>query len=212
MPAAKLQNPSSSWAQPATTPLDGLGTWIATGNDPAAGAGQAAPAYLYAQVFGFSGSTAVGAVGLLTSPAGKFAVFSARGPDGAPYDAAVPLDWKAGRFYFPLVYQLSPGVWGAWVYDHTASTWVPIGTLDLPSAWAKLAPTATTTAAWFGPTASSCAAYPRAEVAFYRPTGFVGATTTAATLGSTATTPGQCAAETSTLDAGAWAYDRMGTS
>ncbi|MCA1845693.1 MAG: hypothetical protein LC792_21365, partial [Actinobacteria bacterium] len=117
-PAVALQAQYSVWAQPASTPLDGVGTWIATANDPAAGAGQRAAAYLYALGFNFASSTARGAVGLASTPSGKYAVFSIVRPDGTGTSAVMPFSWSANRFYFPFVYQVSPGTWGAWVYDH----------------------------------------------------------------------------------------------
>ncbi len=210
MPAVvRLQSASSSWAQPGGTPREGIGGWIATANDPVATGGQLAPSFLYAHLFGFSASPAGGAVGLVTSEWGKFAVFSVMEPGGVPHDVAVPFEWKAGRFYFPLVHRLSAGVWRAWVYDHTAATWVPIGTLSLPAAWGGLSGTSTTTAAWFGPTASSCAAYPGADLFFAPPTAFAAGATTDAALVSHASGAGECPAQASTATGG-WARYRMG--
>ena len=56
------QAPYSSWTQPASTPLDGLGTWMAVGNTPTASPGQSPPAYLYAHHFSFANSPAIGAI------------------------------------------------------------------------------------------------------------------------------------------------------
>jgi hypothetical protein len=121
----------------------------------------------------------------------------------------VPLRWSAGRFYFAFVHQLAPGTWGAWVYDNTAATWVPVGQLSLPAAWGKLSPTSVTTVQWYGAAALSCAGYPRADVLFSPPTGYVGPTATTATLSETTQLPGDCATDTS-VEHGVWARYRPG--
>jgi YVTN family beta-propeller protein len=207
-----LATPFTLGAQPSATPLDGLGTWIAVANDPAATSGQLAPEYLYGQFFGFTGPgglDAVGVVALVTDPAGKFAAFTVVEGDGTAHSAVVPFQWTANRFYFPFVYQLSPGRWGAWVFDHTANAWTPIGVLDLPVGWGKLAPESVTSVVWYGETASACSAYPRADVLFYRPTGFVGGSTTMALPVSTQVEPADCPASTS-VEFGEWMRYRVG--
>ena len=206
---AAIGQPFTVWTQPGPTPLDGTGTWLAVANDPVAGTGQVAPHYVYGLGFGFSSSSAVGTVGLVVAPTGRFAVLSVRAPDGKSHDAAVRLDWRAGRLYFPFVYQLGPGVWGGWIYDQTAGTWVAVGQLSLPTAWGKLAPTSVTTAAWFGPPAPGCAGYPLADVLFHPPIGYVGTASTIARLGSHGGGGGECPPRTS-LEHGAWARYRLG--
>ncbi len=178
------------------------------GNDPTAGAGQRRPAYLFAQFFGFASGTAQGAVGLVDDPGGKFALFNVVDPEGRAHSAVVPFNWSAGRFYFTFVYQLAPGTWGAWVYDYTAATWVPIGQLSLPQAWGKLSPTSATSVQWYGAVAPSCGAYPRADVFFSPPTGFTGTTASTASLVQTAQQPGDCATDTS--EQGGWVRYRPG--
>ncbi|MDQ4089319.1 MAG: NHL repeat-containing protein [Actinomycetota bacterium] len=201
-----LQSPYSVWSQPAATPLDGIGTWIVPLNEPAARAGQLPPSYLYAHAFSFAASTATGVVGLSTGPAGKFALFSVKGPDAKSYDAVIPFTWKAGQFYFPLVQQVRPGVWVALVYDYSAAKWIPIGQLTLPSAWGKLAPTTVTIAAWAGGTATNCASYPRADLFVYPTIGYAAGTT--ATLSSGSAGAGPCAAQVSTE--GGWMRYQVG--
>ena len=49
-----------------------------------------------------------------------------------------------------------------------------IGTCTRPADWGRLAPASITAVTWLGPVAGDCAAYPRADVAFYAPFGFVG--------------------------------------
>jgi len=195
--------PYSVWNQPAATPLDGIGAWVAPANDPTASAGQVAPQYLYGHSFRFADSPASGVVGLATGGSGKLAVFSATGPDGTAYNTGIAFNWAAGGFYFPLVYRAAPGVWGASIYDYTAGTWTPIGVL-------KLAPSSTTMAIWYGSAPSSCSAYPRADVFFAPPVGYVGSTATTALSATTATASGDCTTETS-VAAGVWAHYRLGT-
>ncbi len=208
-PTATLESPYTTWSQPVATPLDGLGTWMATANDPVGVAGQVAPDYLYALGFSFAGSSARGVVGLVTTPGGKQAGISVVEADGTAHNAAVPFAWEAGRFYFPFVYQLSPGQWGAWVYDFTAAAWTVIGVLTLPEAWGKLSPDSYTSVGWLGDPAGSCSGYPRAEVFAHAPTGFVGSTAVEAARTGAGVVPGDCAADP-ILDAEGWAFYRVG--
>jgi len=204
-----LQNPYSVWAQPAPTALDGMGTWLVPANDPVAGTGQAAAAYVYGQVLWFTGSSAVAILGLTTGPAGKTAVWTVKGPDGRSHDASVPFNWTAGSAYFVWVYRFSPGVWGAYAYDATAKTSTPIGQLTLPDAWGKLSPTSVTTVGWLGSAASACSAYPYAEVFVYPAIGFVGTTPTVASLAAKGSGVGDCPTQTS-IEPGVWARSRVG--
>lgn len=146
---------------------------------------------------------------LVKLPTGKYAAFVVVDDYGTAHAAAIAFDWKRGGFYFPLVLQLSPGVWGAWVYDNTAGTWVPIGQLTLPVGWGKLAPSTTTTAEWSGSLAASCSAYPRAEVYFHPPVGFVGSSGTIAAAGANGSGAGDCPAEIGTVS-GNWTRYRLG--
>ncbi|MCA1690954.1 MAG: hypothetical protein LC733_01680, partial [Actinobacteria bacterium] len=103
-PPRAMQVPESTWAQPAQTPLDGIGSWLGVVKDPAAAAGQSRATYVYGHIFDFINSTAKGSLSLVTDPAGKFALFSVREEDGTAHNALVPFEWAAGKFYFPLVY------------------------------------------------------------------------------------------------------------
>jgi subtilisin-like proprotein convertase family protein len=211
-PAPTLPNPYSVWNHPPGTVYDGVGTWIATANDPAAAPGQLAPAYFYGLGFAFAANpAAVGSVGLVTGPTGKFALLSVRGPDGTMYNAAASFDWKAGRLYYPFVYQLGTGKWGARIFDQTANAWVGIGVLSLPPAWGRLWATNFTGVSWFGASAASCSAYPRADVLFHPPMGYVGSTARTATLGGHASSPGTCPVQTSLEHAGVWGRYRVGS-
>lgn len=207
LPPAKVapQSPYSVWAQPASTPLDGIGTWIVPLNEPAARTGQLAASYMYGHGFSFAGSSATGVFALTTAPTGKVALLSVTGPDGRPHAAAVPFDWKAGRFYFLFLTQVSPGVWAAFVYDHTATSWTSIGQLSLPATWGKLSPTTSTIVGWAGATATSCAAYPRADVLVHPTVGYNAGTV--ATLAGAGNGPGSCPAQTSSFGGGWVRYE-----
>lgn len=211
MPSARTvqQAPYSVWAQPGSGPLDGVGAWVATANDPAAAAGQLAPTYVYGHYFGFADASPLGLVGLVKSPAGKFAVFTVVEEDGTAHNAVVAFDWKANRLYFPFVHQVETGRWAAWVYDYTVGGWVPIGAFALPPAWGKLAPTSITTVQWVGPTGARCSLYPRADVLVHPPIGYRGSTSTTASLTSSGATPGDCPPQTS-VEHGIWARYRLG--
>ena len=181
---------------------------MATANRPTAGPGQRPASYLYGTYFGFADSPATGVVGLVTSGGSRIAVFSVVEPNGTPHTAAVAFDWTAGRYYFTLVHRLAPGVWAAWVYDYASSTWVVIGQLTLPDEWGGLSNTSTTTVAWYGPPAPTCAAYPRADVLFAPPMGFAGGAATTATPVTTGSTVGDCPAQASLQ---VWARYAVGT-
>jgi YVTN family beta-propeller protein len=77
--------PFTVWSQPGNPSLDGTGGWMATANDPVAGPGQLPAKYLYAQYFSFLNGGAVGAIGLVTDPTGKFAVVNVVEPNGTSH-------------------------------------------------------------------------------------------------------------------------------
>jgi hypothetical protein len=95
------------------------------------------------------------------------------------------------------------------VYDLAAANWVPIGVLSVPTTLGKIASTSVTTATWYGDHASPCGVYPRADVLFYPPTGFVGTTATTATLQSQGTSAGDCSASNAT-EFSPWARYQLG--
>jgi len=197
------QAPYSSWTQPASTPLDGLGTWMAVGNTPTASPGQSPPAYLYAHHFSFANSPAIGAIALVTSPGGRAAMFTVAAPDGTPHTVVIPFNWSSGHFYYSLVHRLGPGSWGGWMYDYSSGVWTFVGRLNLPGEWGKLSPATMTMALWIGSTAPTCSEYPRADVYFSPPVGYAGTSVSTAPVGTTKQTPGACAASTS-VEAGTW--------
>ncbi|MBA3267509.1 MAG: hypothetical protein H0T70_04540 [Acidimicrobiia bacterium] len=202
--------PYSVWGQPAATPLDGIGTWIAIGNQPTASKGQLPPQYLYGHSIRFANSSATGVVGLATGSAGNLALFGATAPDGTAYNTGIAFNWSAGGFYYLHVDEVATNVWAAAIYDYNAGTWTAIGTLNLPAGWGKLSPVSATMAIWYGANAQDCAAYPRADVSFSPPIGYVGTASTTAGLAGTATVAGDCPAETS-VEAEVWARYRLGS-
>ena len=208
--SATLQGPYSVWTQPGAAAFDGIGSWIGVVNDPTAASGQLPPTYLFGHFFGFVNSAALGVIGLVTEPAGKFAVLSIAGPDGLPRTAVAPFNWTAGHHYFPLVYQVAPGTFGGWVYDYSAGAWTGIGLLNVPLWWGKIDAASVTGVGWYGAVAPTCASYPRAEVVIYPPTGYIGTTPSTASLVRGGANDGDCAAQTS-ADAGGWTRYRVGS-
>ncbi len=207
---SRPQRPFTNWTHPAGVPLDGIGGWIATGNDPYPEPGQLVPTYLYGRTFGFAGNpSAQGLVALVKQMNSKYAVFTVSQPSGTVGTAIVPFNWQAGRFYFALVYQLGPGQWGAWVYDNTAAAWVGIGVINTPTAWGELSPATSTTAQWYGRYGGPCSVYPRADVYFFPTYGYQGTDATLSTQSSTGTVPGECPAENGVAE-GIWAHYRLG--
>lgn len=206
---ATPQTPYSVWTQPQAAPLDGVGAWIGVVADPSAAAGQRPPTYLYGHYFGFANATALGVVGLMTDPAGKFAILSVAEPNGPPRTAAVRFNWSEGRFYFPFVYQLGAGSWGASIFDASTGAWTTIGRLSLPSQWGKLAATTVTAASWYGPLAPRCSAYPWADVVFSPPTGYAGSTVSTAGVTASGHNPGDCSVQSS-VESTVWARYRLG--
>jgi hypothetical protein len=207
--ARRPQMPYSVWMQPSGVPLDGIGSWVGVLTEPTAGTGQLPPAYLFGHYFGFvNGGGALGVIGLAAGPTGKTAVLAVVAADGTPHISAVPFDWTAGALYYPLVYQTGPGSWGGWVLDYSANTWTHIGVLALPPAWGKLAPATVTAAPWFGRTAGTCAAFPRSDVLFYPPVGYVGATVGLATPRAAGAGAGECPPVISNV--GPWARYQVG--
>ncbi|MEW6152470.1 MAG: Ig-like domain-containing protein [Actinomycetota bacterium] len=207
---AVLGTPYSSWMQPSSTALDGIGTWVIPANAPAAAAGQVPAAYVYGLTVKFTASTAQGMIGLSTGPSGKAALLTVNAAGGQPQTRAVPLAWTANRAYFLYFHDLGGGQWGGWAFDQTASKWTTIGTVSLPSSWGRVAPTSVTSVGWWGQMAPSCAAYPRADVYFHRPTGYVGGNASALELTGHFTGPGSCAGQAATGPPG-WARNQTGS-
>jgi subtilisin family serine protease len=207
---ATMRAPYSVWTQASPSALDGVGTWLATVNDPAGRAGQLAANYLYGLSFGFASSPARGFLGLATGPGGKTASLTVIGPAGPPQVATVPFPWTANGVYFMFVHQYGPGSWSAAIYDYSNSTWTPIGTLTLPVAWGKLAPTTVTASSWTESPAGTCAAYPAADVLVHAPVGYLAGGGSYQTFVQGGTTAGVCASQHVNGPPG-WVLYRTGT-
>jgi hypothetical protein len=190
--------------------MDGVGTWLATLNDPTARAGQVAPGYQYGLSFGLASSPARGFLGLGTGPTGKTASLTVSGGNFPPQVATIPFAWTANGFYFIFVHEYGPGTWSAALYDYTLNTWTSIGTLSLPVAWGKLAPTTFTASLWTESPAGTCAAYPAAEVLVHSPLAFRAGAGSEATFAQGGTTEGLCASHHGAGPPG-WMLYRTGT-
>jgi len=59
-----IPTPLTLWSAPTDLGLDGYGDWMATFNEPTAGAGQSPPYYEYLHEFYFQGSSSWGHVSL----------------------------------------------------------------------------------------------------------------------------------------------------
>jgi len=201
----------SVWQQPAGTGLDALGSWVFPGNDPAAASGQLTPTYFYGHYFGFTESpSALGVSGLVTHEGGKHALLSVVDAGGTAHSVGIRYDWVPSHAYYLFVAQLGPTSFAAWVYDHGAATWTPIGGVDLPGPLGKISPTTVATAFWFGPPGGACSEYPRADVYFHPPDGYVGTTATTATrTDSGPSADGECPAAAST-ELSPWVHLRLG--
>lgn len=201
----------AAWAQPISAALDAVGTWVVPVNVPVAAAGQLSPSYLYAHYFSFTQSgSALGVIGLVATGGTKLAGFGIVDEAGAAHSVGLPFDWVAGRAYYLFVAQLSPTVFGGWVYDYTAAAWTFVGQVSLPAALGKIASATLTEAVWFGPASGTCSAFPHAEAYFYPPVGYAGGGTTQATMANAGpTAAGSCPA-TATTELSPWIHLRLG--
>ena len=189
------QVPFTVWDAQTQTSLDGVGSWVATGNDPTAGAGQAPAGYAYFHEFYFQGSDAFGHLAMETDGGEKSVSFTVFEPtEDRVHIVNKGFDWQANRFYFPVVRRVADGLWGAWIFDHTANTWTFVGGVVLPATLVKLDPETATGAAWTGADLDSCAAYPKADVFRMAAVGLVGSGTVTAAQSEQIVHPGDCPA------------------
>jgi hypothetical protein len=205
------EQPRSTWVQPGTDPLDGLGTFVYL-DAPTAGATQGSVlGYEYTVLVRFEdGSGGIMALGYKNGQ--KVAGFML--VPSHPVIATAPFDWQFGHIYYLLTYRIGTDVWAAWVYDWSTATWTFIAQESSPG-MGRMLPTTT---AWVDydstlaprPAAdqSTCAYYPRVDAYLYPPTGWRGAVMTQATLGANTVTPGDCPTVTSTSDG--WQHYALG--
>jgi len=204
--------PSSTWVQPGTGPLDGMGAFVFP-TAPVPTAAQGSPlGYEYTVLFRFQDQTA-GILALGYQHGHKVAGF---GLIPGQLVATVPFDWSFGHVYFLFTYRLGPAQWGAWVYDVVAASWTFIAQQAAPGTAGGITPTSTTgidydSTSVPAPAAdqSTCSFYPRVDVYFFAPIGWRGATPTVATLGTNAVDKGDCPSST-TMYFG-WQHYGLGT-
>ena len=185
--------PLSVWNAPSTVEFDGLSTWLATFDDPTAGAGQVPPVYDYFHEFYFVGSESFGHISLEVVGTEKFAslvIFDAE--ESREHTVRVRFPWTGNSFYFLWVNRLADGLWGAWAYDNTAATWAFVGSLAVPTRLGKLLSQSTTGVGWTGPDLESCEAYPRAVMTRRAPVGYVGTTSVQTQLVNRFQGDGEC--------------------
>ena len=92
--------------------------------------------------------------------------------------------------------------------DYDAQAWTGIGVLTLPVAWGSLSGASSTTVAWLGAPAASCAAYPQADVFFHPPVGYRAGVGTDSPFAADASVPTGCAARVS-ADVPPWVRYRL---
>ena len=205
------QVPFTVWTNEGQVALDGLGSWVATANDPVAGAGQAPADYVYWHEFGFTGSPdAFGHVSMETSEGAKFvSLIVVEETEDRIHIVRKAFDWQANRFYFPMVSRVADGLWAGWIYDQTAATWTFIGGVVVPAALGRLLPESATGVAWVGPDLESCAAYPRADLFRMSAIGLVGQTAVGSVQSDQVVEPGDCPATIASEPPG-WNHYQLG--
>ncbi|MDQ6727317.1 MAG: hypothetical protein M3066_14295 [Actinomycetota bacterium] len=196
-PPKSQAQPSSTWIQPGTAPLDGLGTYVYVAPSTS-GPGQGSVlGYEYTLVFRFEDRSG-GVLALGYQNGRKVAGFGLI-PNNPV--SVVPFDWAFGRFYFLRLYRLGPHQWGGSVYDPSAARWTFIAQQAAPTAAGGIVPTSSTrvdydatTAPTPGADQSTCAFYPRMDAYLSAPTGWRGSVTTTAKLDHNTVDQGDCPA------------------
>ena len=187
--------PLTVWEAQSLEPLDGYGGWLATGNDPTAGAGQATPAYSYFHEVYFANSESFADIALEVFDGRKSArLFVSDEESGRTHQVRVEFPWAAFRYYFLYLARLAPGIWGGYVHDATAGTWTEIGLVVLPTRLAKLHQESATGVDWIGPELESCSGFPLADVYRVKPLGFVGQAPIPVVATQRVNVPGDCPA------------------
>lgn len=191
--------PMSTWDQPGSAPLDGIGMYLYVPTAPGN--------YDYTLQFSYEQSSSVGAVGLGSGPNGGGGKFVALATGGSA-TVITPYEWSEARLYFLLAHRLDASTWGAWVYDVWADAWTFVGQGQTPVEWGRLSPRARTAAEWEGPPGSDCAAYPRTDAYVTPPIGVRDGSFTLGTWVSDTMLPYGCPSETSSYLG--WAHYRLG--
>lgn len=200
---------ASTWLQPGTGPLDGLGTFLYVPQPGPAGPTQGSPlGYEYTLFFHLEDNS-LGLVVLGYKDGQKVAGL---GMIPSNLVSTVPFDWKYGQIYYLLTYRLTATQWGAWVYDWTAASWSLIAVQTVPETTGRMLPEASTVVdydASLVPTPANadatCAFYPRIDAFWYAPMGWRGDVITTATLKEAeAGYDGPCQTTTQTVNGWQW--------
>jgi hypothetical protein len=179
----------STWDQPGTAPLDGVGAYLYIAPGPAPATSQLPPDYEYLLEFFYEGGQMVGVIGLGSRAGGHIAGLAT----GYSRTVVVPYEWSAGRLYFLFVHRLSDHEWGAWVLDVWADAWTFIGQGSTPVEVGGLSPSTWTVVAWADSTSSNpCSAYPRTDAYFTPVFGVRGGSFTLGTRAGDSAHPNGC--------------------
>jgi hypothetical protein len=198
----------STWSQPGTGALDGLGAYLYIAPEPAADPSQLPAAYDYVLEFSYEAAQVPGGIGLGSQGPGgaKFAALAT----GGSGTVILPYEWSPGRLYFLFAHGLGDGAWGGWVLDVWAEQWTFIGQGSTPVEWGRLSPTSWTEVSWEGDSESlnPCSAYPRTDAYFTPAFGVRDGSFTLGTAAGEFVQPDGCPAEISTVLG--WAHYRLG--
>lgn len=206
------ERPSSTWTQPGTAALDGLGAFLYP-MAPTPGPAQGSPlGYEYTLTYRFQDGSG-GLVVLGYQNGRKVAGF---GLIPTTPVATVPFDWQFGRVYFLFTFRVNASQWGGWVFDYSANAFTLIAVLTPPAGAGGIAPTLATTTVDYGSTLApsaadqtTCGFYPQVDAYFTPTIGWRGTTATVATLAGNAVEVGDCPSSTST-DYG-WQHYHLGS-
>ncbi len=201
-----IQTPLTIWSAQTDAGLDGYGDWMATFNEPTAGAGQSPPYYEYFHEFYFEGSSSWGHVSLEKYDTVNVAsLYVTDEEESRVHAVSVTFPWEAGRFYFTMIIRTGDGIWTGYAYDYTAATWTTIGSVLVPTRLAKLEPVSATGVSWEGGLLPTCDAYPVADMVRVAPTGLIGGTQLPSVVVDHQNAPADCPA---TISAFAPQWDR----
>ncbi|HEX7277315.1 MAG TPA: Ig-like domain-containing protein, partial [Acidimicrobiales bacterium] len=202
--------PLSVWTFPGGTQgLDGVGGWIVPGNEPTAGAGQAAPKYRYSLTFPFSDPTSTATVALSIEGGQKYASFLVTRPSGAVDTVRIPFPWAPNRAYLLLAGHVGDGLWQATVIDWASGGQTFIGALQAGPQLRTAYPVALSYLSWSGLPATECSAYPLAQATFTRPIGVRGGSVVYAGSPAASNRPGDCPS-TNAATAGVQVFQALG--
>jgi len=210
--AVTQDQPSSTWVQSGTSPLDGLAVNLAV-NAPTPGPNQGSLfGYEYTLLFRFENRS--GGLLVLGDQNGRkvvgFGLLT-----GGPI-TVVPFEWSLGRTYLLATYRTGTDEWAGYVFDYAVRSWTAIGRQTAPAGTGNITTTATTSVdydATLAPTPadrSTCSFYPVVDAAFSAPIGFrESGRASVAKLGTNSVQKGDCPSTTSFVRA--MQHYRLGT-